>query len=66
MSGMTPERAEAAVGMLTELRADIRADTHRRDGMELTGRNVGEAFGEICAQVDALANVLIMMLGGES
>lgn len=59
---MTPERSERAVQMLIALKADIEADVARRDGMLLTGRNVAEALGEIAAQVDALANVLIEIL----
>lgn len=63
---MTPERAEAAVNMLKTLRADIRSDVQRREGMALTGANVAVALAEMCAQIDALANVLIVMLGDES
>lgn len=62
---MTPERAEAAVNMLKTLRADIRSDVQRRDGLPVNGANVGVALGEMCAQIDALANVLIMLLGDE-
>jgi hypothetical protein len=59
---MGPERAARAVGMLEELRADIEADVSRRDGQPFDGPHVAVALGEICAQVDALANVLIEIL----
>lgn len=59
---MGPERAARAVEMLEELRADIRADVSRREGRIADGPTVAVALGEICAQVDALANVLIEVL----
>lgn len=59
---MTLDQRSRAVTMLRALRQDIAADVRRRDGLILSGRSVGTALGEICAQVDALAHVLIDML----
>lgn len=59
---MTPERAVGAVRMLRALRSDIGADVSRREGMPLTGQTVATALGEMCAQIDALAAVLIAIL----
>ena len=55
----------AALAMLSTLRADIVDDVARRDGQPFTGENVAVALGEICAQVDALAKVLIAILEDE-
>ena len=63
---MTPERAAGAVQMLRVLRSDIPADVARRDGMPLTGPPLATALGEMCAQIDALAAVLIEILGDPS
>lgn len=57
-------QAERVVHMLTDLRVDIANDVIRREGQPFTGPNVAAALGEICAQVDALASVLLWMLGG--
>lgn len=63
---MSPERAARRVQMLRILRSDIDADVSRRDGMPLTGQAVATALGEMCAQIDALAAVLIEILGDPS
>lgn len=42
--------------------ADCAADTAKREGMEFTGRNVGQALGELAAQVDALARMVDTLL----
>ena len=59
---MSEPWAERAVTMLRTLRADIEADVERRERLPFTGATVGQALGEICAQVDALAAVLIGIL----
>lgn len=56
------EVAERALPMLREMRADIVVDVQRREGLPFTGANVAQALGEVCAQVDALAAVLIALL----
>jgi hypothetical protein len=50
------------VAMLRTLRQDINDDVKRRDGQPFDGRNVSVALGEMCAQIDALAGVLIRIL----
>ncbi len=57
-----PSQVERVVQMLTDLRVDIASDVLRREKLLLTGDNVAVALGEICAQVDALAHVLLWML----
>lgn len=59
---MTPERKSAIESVLEMLREDIVADVKRRDGQPLTGENVGQALGEIAAQVDALAHICQALL----
>jgi hypothetical protein len=59
---MDTERKTNAVKMLRELKQDCFSDTRKRDAQPFTGRNVAEALGEICAQIDALATVLIAIL----
>ena len=59
---MNAQQRFNALSMLHTLRADIVDDVARRDGLPLTGQNVAVALGEICAQVDALARVLIAIL----
>jgi len=54
---MNAERRERVVKMLRGLRNDIEVDVDRREGLPFTGRNVSEALGEICAQIDAIAAV---------
>ena len=59
---MTPQKIDKAIEMLTELRADITTDVVRRDGQPFTGYEVGTALGEIAAQLDAVAHVVLEML----
>lgn len=62
---MTPGRKASAAQMLRNLRRDITDDVQRREGMAFTGENVAAALGEMCAQIDALAAVLIALLEDE-
>jgi hypothetical protein len=59
---MTPQRREQIAAVLEGLRSDIEADVSRRDGLPFNGATVAQALGEICAQVDALAHALIVIL----
>lgn len=43
---------------LGEIRSDVEQDVARREGMPFNGATVGEALGEICAQIDALARCM--------
>lgn len=60
------ERAVAARAMLRNLRRDIVQDVHELDGQPFEGKVVAEAIGNLAAQVDALANVCLFLLGDES
>jgi hypothetical protein len=51
--------APKALEALRMIYDDCDADTVRREGMGLTGRNVAEALGEICAQIQALSAILV-------
>lgn len=59
---MTPERSRSAVAMLTVLREDIAADIRASEGQAFNGPNVAHALGNLAAQVDALAHVLVDLL----
>lgn len=59
---MSPARKAAIESALEVIREDITTDVTRRDGQPLTGANVGQALGEICAQVDALASICQALL----
>lgn len=61
-----PHRALSARTMLRELKSDIEADIERLDGAAFTGAIVSEYLGGLAAQVDALANVLLFILGDQS
>jgi hypothetical protein len=56
------DQREKMLGVLRMVQSDIQADVKRRDGQPFNGRNVSEALGEMCAQIDALANVLVHLL----
>lgn len=57
-----PERRDRAIQVLQMIQTDVEADTRRREGMPFTGRNVGQALGEIAAQVGAIAKAVEMLL----
>jgi hypothetical protein len=59
---LTAERAARFRSMLTALRADTEADVIRFEGQPFTGRAVGEALGQLGAQIDALAGVCAVLL----
>jgi hypothetical protein len=61
-----PHRALAARNMLHVLKDDIDRDIARLEGAPFEARTVAVAIGNLAAQVDALANVLLWMLGDES
>jgi hypothetical protein len=56
------DQREKMLGVLRMVQSDIQADVKRRDGQPFNGRNVSEALGEMYAQIDALANVLVHLL----
>lgn len=63
MSTLTVEHAGRIQRTLSMIRDDIRADVVRREGQPFDGRHVAAALGEICAQVDALAAILQVLVG---
>jgi hypothetical protein len=62
---MISERAQGMTAMLRILADDCATDTAARDGQPLTGANVAKWLGEMSAQIAAIADVLIAILGNE-
>jgi hypothetical protein len=60
------DRAFAARTMLRTLKTDIESDVVALEGAPFDGKTVSAYLGGLAAQVDALANVLLFMLGDES
>jgi hypothetical protein len=58
--------APKALDTLSMIYDDCDADTVRREGMGLTGRNVAEALGEICAQIQALSAILVDVIQAQT
>jgi hypothetical protein len=63
MSTATADQTDRIQRTLAVIREDIRADVERREGQPFDGRHVAAALGEICAQIDALAGILQVMVG---
>lgn len=59
---IAPERRDQAVRVMQEIQADVASDTRRREGMAFTGQNVGQALGELAAQVGAIARGVELLL----
>lgn len=59
---MEPERKARAVRMLRTLRQDLEEDVLELEGAKFTAQNVSIALGQMAAQIDALANVLIELM----
>jgi hypothetical protein len=53
-----PAGIDKVLKALGEIRSDVEQDVARREGMPFTGATVGEALGEICAQIDGLAGCM--------
>jgi hypothetical protein len=60
---ISEEQRTNLVRVLNIIRDEIPEDVQRREGLPFTGRTMAEALAEICAEVDALAHILLIMLG---
>jgi hypothetical protein len=59
---ITAEHRERMLTVLTNLRTDIQTDVLRMEGAPFDGHTVATWFGNLAAQVDALAHILQVIL----
>lgn len=57
-----PDKVAAIRKTLAMIQDDARDDAARTEGLALTGRNVGELFGNVLASISALAGIIDTIL----